>query len=215
MNEQPQREKRRPAWPSVRFLRIAVVVLLIVLLGGAGFTWRYWGIRTDTRVRSRTVDFGLRDIGELATQVGYFTNVQVIDKDKKVFNISVPFTGSKYIFSYDGIIKAGYDFSRIELQRDDQNRTITVTLPKAQIFSCEIDTDSLVVYDQSRNVYSPLTVEDLNDSIAAMRVEVQQKAIDNGIFENAYNNASVLIRTFLREMTEQAYTIDIREAESP
>ena len=68
---------------------LAVLGLCVVLLG--------MSIVSVTVVTSRTVRLGLKDMGELATQAGYFTNVQVLEDSKQLFGHNVPLTKSKYI----------------------------------------------------------------------------------------------------------------------
>ena len=52
---------------------------------------------------------GLRNIGELATQSAYVTEVGVIDDPRTLFKkVKIPFTQSQYIYSYDFIVKAGF-----------------------------------------------------------------------------------------------------------
>ena len=168
------------------------------------------GISTHFIVGSRMTQFDLHAIGEMATQAGYFTNVEVIEDSKTLWKITLPFTSSKYIFSYDGIIKAGIDFEEIEWSVNDLTQTITVKLPPTKILSNEIDTDSLYVYDESRSIFSPLTVEDLNASLIALKAESEEKAIDNGILIEAMENAKVLIQGFLAGSYPE-YTITFEE----
>ena len=102
-----------------------VILLLVLLIAFAIFT----GISTATIVKSRTTALGLKDIGELATQAGFYTNVQMISGSREIFGINIPLTEKKYIFGYDGVIKAGIDFADIKVIVDEMTRVITVTLP--------------------------------------------------------------------------------------
>lgn len=170
---------------------VAVMILAVVILG-VGI-----GVGSRVFISSNMTQFDLKAIGELATQAGYYTNVEIIEDSKKLWKITLPFTSSKYIFSYDGIIKAGIDFEEIEWSVNDVTKKITVKLPEMKILSNEIDTNSLYVYDESRSIFSPLTVNDINDSLISLKAESEEKAIGNGILEEAEENAKVLIQGFL------------------
>ena len=172
--------------------KIVVLMIVTILLVGAAI-----GIGSRVFIGSRMTQFDLHAIGEMATQAGYYTNVEVIEDSKTLWKITLPFTSSKYIFSYDGIIKAGIDFADIKWSVNDVLKTIHVDLPDTKILTNEIDTDSLYVYDESRSIFSPLTVSDINDSLIALKIESEEKAIGNGILEEAEANAKVLIRGFL------------------
>lgn len=209
-NVQKQKEKYFSGKINRNLFLICLVIILICITIIAGML-----VQTKkNKMESRTVAFGLRDIGELVTQAGYFTNVQNPSKDQKIFGMSVPFTASQYIFSYDGVVKAGLDFSKIEVQIDDANKLATVKLPKIEIFDISIDNESLKIYDESQSIFTPLHITDLNDAQKQLKEEVRQTAIDNGILEGAARNAKVLISGFLSGTLElKNYTIEFEELE--
>lgn len=72
------------------------------------------GIKKYVESEAKTTKIGFEDIGELATQVAYSTEVNVTDASRKLFGMTIPFTQSKYIYSYDVIVKAGFDFTQVE-----------------------------------------------------------------------------------------------------
>ncbi|MBQ6374349.1 MAG: DUF4230 domain-containing protein [Clostridia bacterium] len=184
---------------SLSPLQIAAIILAALAIGSGSV------FATMTHISSKPTRLSFKNIGELATQAAYFTSVQDISKTRTVLGINVPFTTSKYIFSYDGTIKAGLDFEAIELVADDATKTLTVRLPEAGILSTEIDTDSLKIYDERKNVFSPLKLDNINESLAKLKQEAQASAIENGILDNAVENAKVLIRGFL----SSAYDLDV------
>ena len=59
-----------------------MIVLALLALLALG----YFGVRT-LNVSSKVTAFNLKDIGELATQAGYFTTVQTIRKSREVLGI--------------------------------------------------------------------------------------------------------------------------------
>ena len=148
-------------------------------------------------VSGKTTKLGLKNIGELATQVGYYTNVEVIEGSKELWGWKLPLTHSKYIFSYDGIIKAGIDFADVDVQVNEITKTIYVTLPEIKVLSNEIGEDSLRVYDESMSIFTPLTLEAVNTAQDDLKKEAETTAIENGLFDNARMNAETLVRGFL------------------
>lgn len=170
----------------VVFIVIVVAVLITVFMSG-----RSMGSR------AKTTKLGFSDIGELATQVGYFTNVQVIEGDHKLWGLTIPLTRSKAIFSYDGTIKAGIDFSQIEYQVDNSSHTVTVHLPEVQVFDVTVDEDSLMVYDERVSIFTPIKIDDFSDARAQMQETVRNDAVENGLLDQAEENAKRLIQSFL------------------
>lgn len=193
-------------------LVIIIVILLVLILA---LSVRLIYFESSNSIGSRTVSFGLRNIGELATQSGYFTNVQVISDARQIFGFNIPFTSSKYIFSYDGLIKAGYDFSAIELDVDDDAHTIHVKLPQARILSIEIQEDSFTVYDESQSIFTPLNLADVNQSQVYLKEQASRNAISNGILDAARTNAETLIELFLSNTYDpQVYSIVFESADA-
>ena len=165
------------------------------------------GLNHTVENTSRTTKFGWEDIGELATQAGYFTNIQVIREARDLWGWEIPGTQSKRIFSYDGVVKAGIDFSGITVAADEETMTVRVHIPAAHILSIEVDEKSLEVYDETSSVFTPLTVDTMNNSMIALKEETRQTAYDNHLLENAASNAELLIKTMLyATYTPDVYT---------
>ncbi len=186
---------------------IKAVVLCILLAVSLFFIAHYVLPEKNVEYDSRTKEFGLKNIGQLATQVGYFTNVQTISASRDVLGITVPFTQSRYIYSYDGVVKAGIDFEKVVATVNDEEKTITVSMPKPEIFDVTVDENSLVVYDETKNVFTPLKLNDIKESSLTMKKEAQEKAMQYGILNNAQSNAEMLITGFLASSYTQDYKI--------
>ena len=205
-----EKHRNRPNRVNKNLLLVSLVVILISITIIAAML-----IQTrKNQVESRTVAFGLKDMGELVTQAGYFTNVQSSTSTRQLFGMDIPFTTSKYIYSYDGVVKAGLDFAGIEVQVDDANRTVTVLLPEIEILDVNIDNDSLKIYDESQSIFTPLHISDVNEAQIELKEQVRQTAIDNGILEEAEKNARTIISGFLSgTMDLKNYTIQFEAKE--
>lgn len=113
---------------------------------------------------------------------------------RKLFGIDIPFTQSKYIYSYDVVIDAGYDSTQIEWS--ENNKTIEVKLPEPMILSNEIDLDSLVVYHEQESIYNQITLEETNQALQELKSTAEQDAINNGLLERARTNAETILTGF-------------------
>ena len=92
---------------------------------------------------------------------------------------------------YTGIIKAGYETSEIKSKVGEGK--IYITLPKAKILSHEIDEKSLEVLDESKNIFNPITIEDYNSFQITQKEFTEEKAISDGLFNEAENNVKEMI----------------------
>lgn len=155
-------------------------------------------IEKDIVLSGETIEAGIRDIGKLNTAEYYFTHVEMFDSTKSIREWPIPGTRSSFIYSYDGSIFAGIDFSKIVLQKDDENKKITISLPDPEVISSQIDPDSCTVYEEKNNILNPIHVSDVTDSFEDMIDSEVAKAIDNGILDRARDNAKSLIENFVK-----------------
>ena len=171
---------------------ICTLVALILLITGAcaASAW-------IERQKAVTSGLGLMNIGELATQAYHYRAVDTIKKSQELWGWDVPLTKAESIFSYEGLIKAGYDFEDIEIDVDYSGKKITVKLPEPITISNEILSDSLLVYSEDNNIFTPIKVEDFNDTQAEMKAQGETDAVAIGLYESARTNAEMLIKGFL------------------
>ena len=170
--------------------KIITILLILVCLAGVA----YFGIGKYTTYMNKTTKLGFENIGELATQSAYCTEVNVTDDWRKLFGIKIPFTQSKYIYSYDFVIKAGYDFK--DIKWSEKGDKIEVTLPEVKVLSNEIDLDSFKVYHEEESIFSPITLDESNEALENLKKTAQDDAIANGLFENARSNAETILTGF-------------------
>ncbi|MBR0311793.1 MAG: DUF4230 domain-containing protein [Oscillospiraceae bacterium] len=173
------------------------------------------GVVTEhEEISGETIRSGMTDIGELATEEYWFTQVQTYDSTKSAqifdFSFDLPLTRNKFVYSYDGVIKAGVDFAAASVEVDNALRRVTVTLPKARILSSEIDYDSFELYDEQKSIFNPLSVRDVNKSDGELLRSAEKDAIAKGVLTRADENAETLVVNFLRGAFEvRSYAIKV------
>lgn len=173
-------------------IRTAIVVIALIFVSGALTI----GYKRFISSESKTTKIGFENIGELATQSANCTEINVTDSSRKMFGVKIPFTQSKYIYSYDVVIKAGYDFGDIKWNKDDTAKTIEIKLPKAKILSSELKLDSFKVYHEAESVFNQIRMEENNDALKTLNQTAEDNAIANGLFENARANAETILTSF-------------------
>jgi hypothetical protein len=172
------------------------------------------GIATETVITGEIIREGLADIGELATQEYYFTEVESYDSQKKVNDFKIPLTTSRFVYSYDGMIKAGIDFTGIQVEKDDLKKLIMVKLPKAKILSVEIYEDSFKVYDEKQSIFNQVSISDFNNTNANLKARAEERAIERGLLDKANDNAVLLLKNFLLstyDVSDYAIKVETQE----
>lgn len=193
-------------WQWILSGALILIGIILIMIGGYEKRVAY---------SSRIVDLRMENIGELSTQNAYFTNVQVISDSRELWGVTIPFTQSKYIFSYDGMVKAGINFKEITYSVNTTDKTISVNLPAAYITSVSVDESSLEIYDESRSIFTPLNLADFRESRLALETEAVNQAIGNGVLTDAISNAKILVQAFLlSDASLTDYTIVWHETEA-
>ena len=204
MNQQEQHNPPHIVHNLKNIVLIALVVILAIAVVGLGF-------KVSHTTESKTTKLGFEDIGEFATQSAYCTEVSATANARKLFGHNLPFTQSNIVFSYDVVIKAGYDFSAITW--DVHDTTITVKLPEVKVLSCEVKEDSFKKYVEDESIFTPFTLDDNNNAMKALKETAQTDAIANGLYENARSNAETMLTTFFSSAYDMdQYMIEFQDA---
>ena len=181
--------------------KLVIALIIIAVLGGISL-----GVKQVAFTDNKTTKLGFEDIGELATQEARCTEVNVTDQSKKLFGIKIPFTQSKYIYSYDVVVKAGIDFNKITWSVKD--KTITVKMPESKSLSCELDMDSFKIYHEEESIFTKITLKDNNKSFEKLKETARKDSQANGLWDNADKNAGTIISSFFwKEYNKDEYKI--------
>jgi len=184
-----------------KFLLLLTLVIAIIVLS--------FSTRKIFSSESKTTKLGFEDIGELVTQVAYCSEVNVTDVSRDLFGVEIPFTQSKYIYSYDIEIKAGFDFQKIRYTVNDN--TIKVTLSNPYIISSDLKEDTFKVYHESESIFRTIHIDEINESLKSLKEQAIKNAINNGLFDNAKINAERLLTAFFSgEYDMEKYEIQFR-----
>lgn len=207
-----EEKKENKIWFFIKkHIKPKTILYLVIVLAVAGLAF---GVGKEFNTESKTTKLGFEDIGELATQVAYCSEVNVTDESRDIYGIKIPFTQTKYVYSYDVEIKAGFDFSDITCDINGNNKTVSFTMPQPKILSNEIDLDSLKVYHEAESIFTNITLDENNKALQSLKEKAEQDSIDNGLLDNAKTNAEELLKNFLsNEYDPEEYSYSFKYAE--
>lgn len=159
---------------------------------------------TETTIDSEVIEDGLTKMGFLITAKYFFKDVTTSTKVSSLGKLDLGFTRANLVFSYEGYVPAGIDFTKIKVDADNAKKTILVTVPHAEIMDVFIDPESFEKLDEKENIFNKFHVEDYNNSVKELEGTCREKAEERGLLKEADTNAEALIRNFAASFTEEA-----------
>ena len=190
----------------------AGAVLLLLLAFWLGALWR--GREQQPVITSDLLGQQLQTVQELVSVEYHYTNMGKFENQVDFYGWKVPFTTKSFIVSYDGVIKAGVDLSTARVQVDEATQTITITLPEGQILSHEIPEESIEVFDETHNLFNPITIEDYSGFQADQQGVMEEKALQAGLLTQAQDQAEAAVTGLLTPLLDEGQTLEVRTAEA-
>ena len=207
------------------FKNICTVIVVLAIVGYLSIG--FYKIKTKdkveeqpeaTEVFAETVDVTVYDvkrqmspIGELATYERTYEGHEKLEDNITAFKKwNVPLTKHTIDIQYNGVIKVGYEMKDIDLSVDTERKVINVVLPEVQVLDNYVDTYSTV---DDNNVFNPIESDEAQNYLDS---EVEPKELKNaeedGIYEEAEENAKKLIKNELSYFEKFGYTIEFPES---
>lgn len=193
--------------PRVGAIVIAVLAGLCVGAALAGLI--LWGIsarkeppeKEEILITSELIEERLELVQDLVSLEYHYRDVDSIERTKlKILGLSVPFTGSRIILTYGGVIKYGIDVGQIQIEVNEAAKTVLLLLPECKIISHEIPEDGIEIFDAGRSMVNPITVQDYVNFRMAKKSEMEEHTVATGLMRNAREQAASALTAFLTSL---------------
>lgn len=196
-------------------LQGALLVVVVVSIGlTIGFGIYNKGKNGGSVIEKPVVCY--QDIEDIAFQEATIKEIGKIHKPMELgkYEVDTFLTTSDYVFSYNAVIKAGYDLENIKDDGGNElTQTITVTLPKASILDSYLDEKSYVQYWEGEKITANVGLEDFHKEKKKMLKEAKQDAIKGGLYEKTSDHAKVVITDYIHSLKGyENYNVVFKEA---
>lgn len=187
---------------------IAIVVLCVLLLLSLAENFSL----SDESSESEEQSVSGKIIGESVSALSQLTTTEydytIIDEfrnsrkiDFFIVDTNIPLTEKSFIISFDGIIKYGVDLSEIGTPViDDENKTITIKMPKIIMISHEIDEDSIQYWDEENNLFNLIEPSDSDQFQKKNKLKAEKQAIERGVIKKDQDYTEKVLGTFIPAM---------------
>jgi len=134
----------------------------------------------------------LKSAAELSTAEMSYTGVLHYEDGK--------FLAKKaFYLIYQADVRAGIDFEKFN--QDNvivSDTTITITLPKVEIFETNIKEDALVTVDEKKSIFNPESKEDLQKALLDAKADLDLNLDAKTLIAKATEEAKKFIEKFIR-----------------
>lgn len=145
---------------KVWFFRIVVGLAVLAVLYSVLF------VHPETKMTSTTLKNMLVESKDIVTSYNYYSGIGKYENYAKIQEWNIPFSGKRLLYTYQGKALLGINAEEIDVDVDDNAKTIRVSLPAIRILSNEVDPNSIEVYDESNNVFNPIKASDVFNQLA-------------------------------------------------
>lgn len=176
---------------------VAIILLVVVIF----FIGVHYGSRnSEPDVTSTTLTEQLQDIEELATLSYHYTKVGKFSNNLQFNGWDIPLTQKSFLITYSGQLKAGVKMDQAKVEVTDN--VITVSIPEIEILSNEIDENSIEVYDETKNIFNPISINDYKTFAKKEKDKVAEEAIENGLLSEAATKTQDTITKYFNSIDE-------------
>lgn len=113
-----------------------------------------------------------------------------------------------FTMKFDSQVRIGIKLEDVEINVDKITKTIWLHIPKSQVFSVEVDHDSIKFYDEKFTLFNFDAKENNNEAIS-QAIEETREYVENKmeILKVADEQAETLIKGLIGELVPRGYTI--------
>lgn len=204
----PQRRKKNKKQLAMQRMLIVIGVILAIFLiifsMGAS-----WGKGRGTKLTNDNVKAQLNSISEISKTNYHYTNITKFDAVDDFYGFDAS-DYSNLTISYDGVITAYIDASKIKVEIDGSK--VNITLPEASIESNEITENSIAVYNSNNGSFENITLTDFAGFKTTQQPVAQTKATTNGLLFDTAERAKAAITPLIESLAgsrKDKYTITI------
>ena len=198
-------EKERPRTKRIKFKYIAVLFIIIAIIVTALIIkTKIFNKKSEPTIISKATLEKVINVSDLSTFEAIYNGVAAVENEEKPENID-------YYVSYEAKVKAGIDFALVEVEVNEAEKIITVTLPEVKITDVDVDIASLD-YIFMNNKANTQTVSAQAYKKCIKDVTKESNSTDE-IYESARQNARNIVEALISPFVEQLdseYKLEIK-----
>lgn len=181
-----------------------LICILLAFIGGMFFMNK----QTEPKITSTLIQNRIEQASNLVTTKYHYTKVGKFENSLNLNGWSIPLTNKYFILTFEGEIQLGTDLSKANVEINDS--TIHVTVDKPAVISNSIDESSIEVYDETKNIFNPISVSDYKAFALEQKDKALSEAKEKGLIKTAQENTKKSIKEIVSIIPDtDDYTIEV------
>ena len=170
---------------------VVAICILAAVIFFAGTV--FGGKQSEPKITSTALTQQLQEVNDLAVMEYNYTKVGKFENSLTLNGWNIPLRMD-------------------QAEVDVKGKTITVLLPEVEILSNIIDEKSIEVYDETKNIFNPISIEDYTAFATQQKDKVADEAVENGLLSEAATKSQSAIRKFFNMIPEikEQYSIEVK-----
>ena len=198
-------EKERPKTQRIKFKHIAALfVIIAIIITALMIKIKIFNKKSEPTIITKATLEKVINVSDLSTFEAIYNGVASVANEEKPENID-------YYVSYEAKVKAGIDFELVEVEVNEAEKIITVTLPEVKITDVDVDIASLD-YIFMNNKANTENVSAQAYKKCIKDVTKESNSTDE-IYESARQNARNIVEALISPFVEQLdseYKLEIK-----
>lgn len=189
---------------NIKKILFILICILIAFIGGMFFMNK----QAEPEITSTLIQNRIEQASDLVTTKYHYTKVGKFENSLNLNGWSIPLTNKYFILTFEGEIQLGTDLSKANVEIDDS--TIHVTVDKPAVISNSIDESSIEVYDETKNIFNPISVSDYKAFALEQKDKALSEAKEKGLMKTAQENTKKSIKEIVSIIPDtDDYTIEV------
>ena len=189
---------------NLKKVLFVVIFILIAFVGGMFFANK----QTEPEITSTLIQNRIEQANDLVTTKYHYAKVGKFENSLSLNGWSIPLTNKNFILTFEGEIQLGTDLSKAKVEVKDS--TIYITVAKPSVISNSIDESSIEVYDETKNIFNPISVSDYKAFAVEQKDKALAEAKKKGLMKTAQENTKKSIKQIISIIPDtDEYTIEV------
>ena len=176
---------------NLKKILLVLAIAIITFIGGIFFAHK----QSDPEITSTLIQNRIEQASDLVTTKYHYSKVGKFENSLSLNGWSIPLTNKNFILTFEGEIQLGTDLSNAKIDIKDSTIYVTVDAPK--VISNSIDESSIEIYDESKNIFNPISIKDYKKFAVEQKKKALSEAKEKGLLKTAEKDTKKSIQQII------------------